>query len=523
MFRARPVGGVQVKQLFAVLAAVSCLSACEDVKEKVQTLIPPRQDGGIVTVPGSYHSARMTPGHKEHLSLTGEKKLECHDCHAIADAGFVAPALDLCASCHKDQMAQHHPFDGGVMADGGEAMGCLTCHVFRADTDTARFQKWACMNCHTQDQGVKGAKPAITVHLEGCNNCHRPHLVPFTQAADCTTCHDVTLKHGAKGDTVAEKCMNCHPHHSAAVVASGKCVTCHTKPDIEARARVSPGALFEKGHVGCGTCHTAHTFQKDAVKACTGCHTTQHVLAPNSHKQCISCHQPHADRAAPRSCESCHKKELAALKHPPQKDTGLKCAGCHMPHPKTADAPIAKSCVSCHDKAPFTNDVVHAATTSCDACHVPHGGKPKAEVLCAKCHEVQTTAVKKNKGHQKCADCHAGLPHGERSAPKACLSCHEKKVPPQKGHKECASCHASHSATVLKTCVQCHVTPTSPALPGLHAVEKHRDCKTCHAPHLPQPGFGPASCITCHEKLPKKDHPTPPASCIGCHLFKTQQ
>lgn len=490
------------------LVALALFAGCE--------LIPPPQDGGTITVPGSYHAARMTPGHKAHLELKGEQKTECRDCHAIADAGFASPGPAVCANCHEKQQGQHHPFDGGV-GDGGLSLTCLTCHVFHAEAPGQRFEKWACMNCHQQAQAEK---PAITVHVENCQNCHRPHEAPFTQAADCTSCHDVKLKHGAKGDTVAETCMNCHPHHSKAVVASGQCISCHAKDTMEAKARVSPGALFEKGHVGCGTCHTAHTFQKTEVKSCTGCHTSQHVLAPTEHKGCVNCHDPHADRAQPKSCESCHKKEVAALKHP-RKEKAAKCTGCHVVHPESAEANIAVACVSCHSSDTFTSDIVHASTTSCDACHVPHGGKPKAEVLCVTCHEKQVVAVKKNAGHAKCADCHVGfLPHGEKQPPKQCLSCHEKMKPPQQGHKECASCHESHSAAVVKTCATCHLSPTSAPLPGLHAVQKHRDCKSCHAPHEPQPGFGPESCKTCHQRLPPKDHPTPPATCVGCHLFK---
>jgi hypothetical protein len=505
---------VTLSRVVVTLVFSLALAGCDPSK-----LLPQPQDGGIVTVPGSYHSARMTPGHKAHLLLTGDKKVECHDCHAIADAGFESPGTALCANCHEKQMGQHHPVqDAGTVTDGGTQVTCLTCHVFHAESPDVRFDKWACITCHAKPQGDK---PAITVHVENCASCHRPHELPFTQAADCTTCHAVTLKHGAKGDTVADTCMGCHPHHSKAVVASGQCLTCHQKDTMEARARVSPGALFEKGHVGCGTCHTAHIFQKTEVKACTSCHTGQHVLAPSAHKLCITCHQPHADKSKPKACESCHKKELAALKHPPQKETVAKCTGCHPPHPESAEANIAVACITCHKTAPFTNDVVHAATTSCDACHVPHAGKPKAEVLCVSCHEKQVTAVKKNAGHAKCADCHVGfLPHGERVEPKPCLSCHAKMKPPQQGHKECASCHESHSATVVKQCATCHLSPTSAPLPGLHAVQKHRDCKSCHAPHEPQPGFGPASCMKCHPHLPQKDHPTPPAQCVGCHLFK---
>lgn len=465
-------------------------------------------DASIVTVPGSYHEARMTPGHLAHLNLKGEQQVKCADCHALADAGFESPGPGICAGCHKDEQAQHHPFDGGTQ------MSCLTCHVFLSKQPIARFEKWACMDCHKEQQGDAGA---ITVHVQKCESCHRPHLEPFTAAADCTTCHEVTLKHGAKGDTLADKCMNCHPPHTEAAVASAQCVTCHAKPTMTAKARVEPSALFRPGHVGCGSCHQAHTFEKGAVKACKSCHQKQQVLASDAHEGCVSCHPPHRERAAPKPCQSCHRKEV--VKHPKDKE-GQACLGCHPVHGPNAEEALAAPCVSCHLGPTFTAEVVHAVTTSCDACHKPHDAAPRRDVLCVTCHQDQVTAVKQNKGHAKCEDCHAGLPHGEAETPKPCLSCHKDSQPPQRGHQECASCHASHSAAVVKTCATCHLAPTASKLPGLHAEKKHQDCKSCHAPHTPEPGAGPAICQSCHKKLSLKEHPTAPTQCTGCHLFK---
>ncbi len=474
----------------------------------------------IVTVPGTYQLARLTPGHRAHLELKGEKHVQCHDCHVIPDAGFASPGVTSCGSCHEAQLQQHHPLDAGV------SLTCLTCHPFRSDVPSARFEQWSCMSCHDKAQGTPdaggGGTTAISVHVRDCQSCHRPHEKPFTKAAECTTCHDVTLEHGAKGATLADKCMNCHEHHTAAVVASGKCVTCHTKPTMAAQARVSPDALFEKGHVGCGTCHTPHTFTAKAVKACTGCHAKQVVLAAKAHEACTTCHQPHQARSEPKTCESCHRKESLSVKHPPQKGTGQHCQGCHPPHPEAGATLALKNavgCITCHDTPTFTAAVVHSAKSACVDCHVPHAGKPSLSGSCAGCHQQQLVAVKTNAGHAKCLTCHEGLPHGAPSAPKPCLSCHEKMTPPQKGHPGCATCHESHSAAALKVCVDCHVGPDKPALPGLHVILRHRECKTCHAPHLPQPGTGPAVCRTCHQKLPPKEHPTPPTQCVGCHLF----
>lgn len=468
-------------------------------------------------VPGGYHLARMTPGHAEHLALSGEKRVPCRDCHALADAGFAAPSVEICAGCHAAQQRQHHPLDGGV------AMTCLTCHVFRAETPGVRFEKWACMNCHREAQGEKAP---ISVHVERCASCHRPHDVPFTEPADCSTCHDVTVKHGKKGDTEAQTCMACHPPHSEASLASQQCLGCHTKATMPAAARVSPQTLFrdgKKGHLGCGSCHATHLFEKRGVKPCASCHQDKLVLAPDSHDKCVSCHLPHQARAQPKPCEQCHQKIATGNKHP-ETAKGVKCTGCHVPHPAVPTA-VSVACISCHKEPAFTGHEVHAATLDCDSCHAPHTGKPKPEALCVTCHEKQLAATKLNKGHADCKDCHAGLPHADAidAAPKPCLSCHEDKTPPQKGHAECSSCHASHSAAVTKTCVGCHVSETSAPLPGLHAIQKHRECAGCHAPHTPEPARGPAMCTSCHKRLQIKTHPTAPTQCVGCHLFKTEK
>ncbi len=470
----------------------------------------PEQGGGTLTVPGGYHLARMTPGHRAHLDLEGEKRVACRDCHALADAGFAAPKVTICAGCHEAQQRQHHPLDAGV------SMSCLSCHVFLAKEPGVRFEKWGCMGCHAEAQGTKAA---ITVHVERCASCHRPHEAPFTAVADCTRCHEVSLVHAAKGGTVAQGCMNCHPPHTRATVASQQCLGCHAKAEMKVAARVSPQALFADGHAGCGSCHTAHTFQKGAVAPCTSCHQNRLVLAPDAHAKCDSCHQPHQPMSSPRPCVSCHQKVSATLKHPASAE-GHSCTGCHVPHP-AEPGPIAVPCVTCHQS--LAGHSVHAATLSCDSCHAPHAGEPKRAVLCVTCHETQVLASKRNRGHADCNQCHEGLPHAERSEPTPCLSCHQDKVPPQKMHPQCATCHASHSARVIATCASCHESPTSASLPGLHAVQKHRECKTCHSPHTPEPSRGPSTCMSCHRRLPPASHPTPPAQCVGCHLFTREK
>lgn len=482
---------------WAVVASLGVAAACGLAGE------PPAE--APVHISGSYQLARFTPGHVAHLNLKGAQQLRCTSCHTLADGGLSSPGPELCATCHETQSAQHHPLNQSLQ------MSCFTCHPFTAKAGE-RFEKWRCLDCHRDS--IEG-KQGIVVHAEQCSACHRPHLEPFTQAANCTECHDVEVKHGFKASTMAGTCMACHPQHTKAVVASRQCLGCHATNKVPPAGRVEPGALFSGGHTGCGSCHTAHTFVKAEVKACTTCHSGKPVLAADVHT-CAGCHQPHVAKAAPVACVSCHSTQKVT--HPKTAE-GQQCIGCHPPHAPEVELSLAKPCTACHSGGPLKEEVVHSPTMTCTSCHEPHAGKPKAGV-CRQCHQEQLAKTSLNKGHVNCVACHAGLPHDTTVVVKPCLSCHENEKPPQVAHQTlCAECHEDHSGRVtMKSCTQCHEVKK---LPGLHLIEKHASsCTSCHAPHLPQPGFGPASCLTCHKSLPKESHPTPPKQCVSCHLFE---
>jgi hypothetical protein len=238
------------------------------------------------------------------------------------------------------------------------------------------------------------------------------------------------------------------------------------------------------------------------------------MLAAEVHT-CVGCHRPHTEKAAAVACSTCHSK--TQVTHPKSAE-GQQCIGCHPPHAATVTTALALPCITCHAGAPFNAPVVHASSVTCSSCHQSHIGKA-APTVCKQCHQEQLAKTSLNKGHVNCVACHAGLPHDTTVPVKPCLTCHEDKKPPQKGHTQCATCHEDHSARVtMKSCTQCH---DAKKLPGLHLVDQHAaSCTSCHAPHLPQPGFGPASCLTCHKSLPKENHPTPPKQCVSCHLFK---
>lgn len=512
---------------------ICCLvfAACE----LPASFFPRSLDGGQEHVPLGYRSARGSEGHRAHLALTGAEQLSCHDCHRIADAGFTATAVEPCATCHAPQQRQHHPFDGGV------PMTCTTCHAFRSVAEPLALDKWGCRGCHVErpDGGVVtgplvGAvnpsrlPPHVTVHTAKCEACHRPHGAPFTRAADCGGCHEVTASHGRGEKALStETCMTCHEHHRPAADAAARCSECHRSATVPAKARVGPEALFPHGHEACTTCHRPHAFVATQVADCEGCHRQKPVLAAQSHERCTSCHRPHEPRAAPVACESCHRD--AHVAHPADA-AGRTCTGCHPVHdpPSVVTAgfarspAIAVSCTSCHSGPPFDSGHAHAESLNCRSCHQqPHTGKPARAGLCQTCHRDEFALSAKNAGHRACESCHAGLPHAEAASPKGCLSCHQKVSMAQSAHGanlECGSCHEAHSGKPVATCVSCHSTDEHRPQ-GLHRVQEHQACATCHAPHGKQPGADPKTCRSCHIRLPAESHSTFPQQCVSCHLF----
>jgi hypothetical protein len=510
----------------------------------------PAGDGGILIVPESYREAMNSGGHLKHVGLwraDAGTRIVCRNCHELDSKGFESPQVTPCKTCHEDRVGFHHGMnDAGVMPDGG-VINCLTCHPFVVRNGVKPMTPWVCLNCHAEPIGDK---VAVKAHTAACFFCHQPHREPFTQPTECTVCHSETLAHGAtKGKSVAQSCMTCHDKHAAGVDATKHCVQCHSDPKEQKTKNtlITQQALF-KGHPSCGACHRPHRFVKAEVKPCVSCHTDRPVLARtflsgfknnpkkfNGHARCTDCHDPHAGASGtPKRCDSCHTDIKNT--HPAPKDEATKkddtyhtCMQCHPMHQAMPGAKFVKDCSSCHKDAKFAA-IVHAkdkktgASMTCAQCHAPHAFKKKLEEKagCKECHQgtFASTAAMKNAGHAKCEDCHQGLPHKPADR-KACLSCHDKRTPPQKGHTsekvQCTTCHDIHSSKKLKVCNDCH-KPNE--LPGLHAIAKHQTCTTCHAPHGAQPFGQRATCQTanCHQK--QVDHEPKAVRCNACHLFR---
>jgi predicted CXXCH cytochrome family protein len=168
---------------------------------------------------------------------------------------------------------------------------------------------------------------------------------------------------------------------------------------------------------------------------------------------CLECHVS-IDRgksihpALAMGCESCHSAIDSSSA--PHKKTNTNAKGL------SADPP--ELCYGCHDKAPFTREVVHPALTiGCTACHTTHASDnaplllQPVEKLCTMCHDsIDGKHVM------------AGLGLGDDHPMKG-------KTDPARPARElsCISCHNPHSASVGKLfvngatsvnilCAMCH-------------------------------------------------------------------
>lgn len=213
----------------------------------------------------------------------------------------------------------------------------------------------------------------------------------------------------------------------------------------------------------------------------------------------------------------------------------------------------AKVCFSCHDKALFTDKIVHqpVAESKCSVCHNPHVAKYKGLLrkhegkLCYSCHKKSKKEFAKGIIHApvaegNCSACHS--PHASsdkglinKDLAKNCFACH-KELPKEykKTHKpfadgNCTACHNSHQADNLQLlsdtpdalCLGCHAAETlQTSHPDYPLALK--DCLSCHNPHgserkglmrnfLHQPYV--EGCASCHQGSAKVSM----ATCLKCH------
>jgi hypothetical protein len=495
---------------------------------------------------------RYAPGHQTHV---GQLSLDCTACHrASADGALGRPGPAPCLSCHEDRSDIRHAMisidaNGERVPDGppeSRVTDCMRCHSFGPESD---IEPDACMRCHSRSHEDT---PRVTLHAEeACTKCHDVHE-NRVESMSCTSCHPTALSHQGSEESSPEQCLDCHDAHGPAQVAIERCAECHG----EKGEKPIPKTATEVGHE-CIGCHKPHAFDKAQVADCRSCHEEQHVLAGAGHAECTSCHAPHDARGSVEGnvCVKCHAD--VALVHGAEGKVKDSCASCHVPHP---ERPVrgAPTCEGCHADVGKQGKHAHQNAMACTSCHTPHRfvGGEEMRGTCVGCHAKQLALIAKNPGHDACASCHTGLPHGVDLPPVACKSCHrdqgqvataghatctnchEPHTGEQQGRR-CESCHSEQAAALLHpskklACTSCHDQHAGKAepdiadcsschkktdLPGLHGVREHNaSCASCHAPHADSDPGERALCLSCHTE--QRDHQPTATRCNGCHTFR---
>jgi hypothetical protein len=298
-------------------------------------------------------------------------------------------------------------------------------------------------------------------------------------------------------------------------------------------------ALAPQRHKDCTSCHDPHAASpKDARLSCAKCHTAevQGVLrdGPEGHakESCFGCHRPHDSPAAAADvCTNCHADEArlvsaaAPVRH-------RACASCHEKH-RFSIRDVATACGSCHgptrpgllarapDAAVIEPGGPHQG--DCERCHTLHGSPGVPKTACFKCHDkIEARFKPPNEQHATCKSCHA--PHRPAStAPQRCAGCHggpatvAAKWPATSAHAQtCTGCHQPHDVRTKRACADCHTNEAASAVDGKH------QCAQCHPPHMVPPGTGLAwwaRCSACHAGKVEsaKTRGSQHADCKNCH------
>lgn len=175
---------------------------------------------------------------------TGEKfaldQQTCTDCHAQADAGFMAEHVQSfggnCLGCH-DGTGSLANFDHSVfpLEGGHETVECTACHVDRVFKGTPT----ECAACH--------AEPEIHAGLFDAD-CAACHSVAAWSPAQFNLAHTFPLDHGEEGLLA---CSACH----VTTFREYTCYECHEQ-----------AKMFEK--------HVEEGISGQRLENCVECHAT---------------------------------------------------------------------------------------------------------------------------------------------------------------------------------------------------------------------------------------------------------
>ncbi len=210
------------------------VNAEDDERGKIIAFNPPAsRPAGQLNAP-----CLVCHGNKARIAWQGSthdvNQVSCATCHSLHSANdpvlAAATQADVCAKCHKKQMAEiRKPWSHPILA--GKVV-CSDCHnVHGSNVDKLLVKptvNQVCYSCHAEKRG-----PFLWEHqpvAEDCANCHSPHgstnpaLLKKSPPLLCQQCH-AAAGHpaiartgaalpggtgGGQGFLLAGGCVNCH-------------------------------------------------------------------------------------------------------------------------------------------------------------------------------------------------------------------------------------------------------------------------------------------------------------------------
>lgn len=301
---------------------------------------------------------------------------------------------------------------------------CRACHEMSpnfASWERSVHQKTKCVDCHARPglSGWAAAKASglrqlfshfrakstadIKAHMgdhhkalveENCKRCHR-------RAARIKEKKTVAVAHKRHLD-VGLNCIECHSRAIA-----------HPAPRKEGKQGKKENPLFAAAD--CHACHDgkhrrgkAVAFSATEEARCTKCHLD--AKAANSHggddHKCTDCHEAqkgrhyaYADKPVREICAKCHDTAETTYASAHKAVGEGRCGDCHQVMSpthlyKTASAPSANGCLSCHRKLAALlkgrpEKLVSSFSDGDDDLHVSHAGELGKEAYwCKRCHEA---------------------------------------------------------------------------------------------------------------------------------------
>ncbi len=450
---------------------------------------------------------------------------------------------ETCEACHDDP-------DLSGLRYGME----ISFHVVSEHLIDTPHEDFACVDCHSDLEGVDDWPHAPRLALPDCGLCHEEEQATFvegffgplrakgyTSIPGCPDCHG-RHKVSWKGHP-REVCGVCHQDILSDLLASRHwsaesdgdqvtCVSCHDPHFKMERARHTPREWKMRLVESCQACHeqevtnyteSRHYAEIEAgnLKAptCSDCHAKHRVLSPRDPSSLVSVAR------LDLTCTRCHVGYEISIHRPevgddPRLETCVACHSGHSTDMSTAHSSIfetgvANVCLNCHQEDLIANaaeahmaihdEKIAAArageTVDCGQCHQYHFRAPEHPAFsgikraCSECHPQQQAAWELSVHGTSSAKGHPEAPtcttcHGERFIPKT-----EEALAGQSIVELCSSCH-SNREIILKFQLNPEV------------VEGYQDTYHGQVYQLGYQGTDFATCANCHDNhsvLPASD------------------